>query len=317
MTTPGIRRRIELLDGGTGEELFRRGMPDDRKIWSAGALVHPEHHELLVDVHGSFLRAGSDFITCNNYGVTPGVSFSEEEIVKYCDVAGRLAQRARASKPSSRICGSLPPLLESYRPDRLVEFDDGLHLYSVIGSALRPYVDLFLGETLSTVEEAKMAILGVQDLQKPVMISFTLNTKGQLRSGMSADDAIRELIHFTTFYASTTRMHGVLFNCSQPEAISQALRCVQANEDLATSLQERDIRLGAYANRLTVIPEDWALAESSEPQAMRTDLEVEQYLRFVMEWIDLGAEIIGGCCGIGPEYIESIHNTLQAQGHRE
>jgi S-methylmethionine-dependent homocysteine/selenocysteine methylase len=32
--------RVKLLDGGTGEELFRRGMVDDRKIWSANALVH-------------------------------------------------------------------------------------------------------------------------------------------------------------------------------------------------------------------------------------------------------------------------------------
>ena len=42
---------ILILDGGTGEELFRRGVPDDRKIWSATALVNTEYHAVLKQVH--------------------------------------------------------------------------------------------------------------------------------------------------------------------------------------------------------------------------------------------------------------------------
>ncbi|KAL8015401.1 putative Homocysteine-binding domain-containing protein [Plasmopara halstedii] len=44
---------------------------DDRRIWSAIALVHEQHHNLLREVHMSFLDAGADCITSNNYGVTP------------------------------------------------------------------------------------------------------------------------------------------------------------------------------------------------------------------------------------------------------
>ena len=39
-----------LLDGGTGEELFLRGVPDDRKIWSATAIVHEKYHS-IVELH--------------------------------------------------------------------------------------------------------------------------------------------------------------------------------------------------------------------------------------------------------------------------
>ena len=38
-----------ILDGGTGEELFLRGVPDDRKIWSAKAVVDSQYHSVLQE----------------------------------------------------------------------------------------------------------------------------------------------------------------------------------------------------------------------------------------------------------------------------
>ena len=59
-----------LLDGGTGEKLFLRGVKDDRKIWSATAIVNKEYHGILEEVHRSFIDAGSQAITTNSYGIT-------------------------------------------------------------------------------------------------------------------------------------------------------------------------------------------------------------------------------------------------------
>ena len=60
---------VMILDGGTGEELFLRGVPDDRKIWSAKAVVDATYHQALRDVHRSFIEAGSDAVTTNSYGI--------------------------------------------------------------------------------------------------------------------------------------------------------------------------------------------------------------------------------------------------------
>ena len=81
-----------ILDGGTGEELFVRGVPDDRKIWSATAVVHPQYHSTLQQVHSSFVEAGADAITTNSYGIVPGVGFSIAEIQQHVATAGRLAR---------------------------------------------------------------------------------------------------------------------------------------------------------------------------------------------------------------------------------
>eukprot|EP00978_Attheya_sp_CCMP212_P010014 scaffold23974_cov52-Attheya_sp.AAC.6 len=193
-----------LLDGGTGEELFRRGVPDDRQIWSATAVVNANYHVILKDVHKSFINAGSQAITTNSYGVVPGVGFSVGSIAKYVATAGRLAREAVTESAihggqSALVLGSLPPLLESYRPDKVMNHSEGVQVYSVFVKALTPFVDCFLAETISSVEEASQAVEAVglaNESQIPILVSFTLNSAGLIRSGESAVDGVPRIIEF-------------------------------------------------------------------------------------------------------------------------
>lgn len=189
-----------LLDGGTGEELFRLGLPDDRKIWSAKAVVDPEYHSLLKKVHQSFLSAGSQAITTNSFGIVPGVGFSLEEVVKHCQTAARLAREA-VEGTESLVFGSLGPLVESYRPDLIMKHDQGASTYAAMISAMAEYVDCFLAETISSVEEAMQAMEGLsqsaENIRKyPMLISYTLQADGCLRSGEVAKLAIPRTIDF-------------------------------------------------------------------------------------------------------------------------
>lgn len=106
---------------------------------------------------------------------------------------------------------------------------------------------------------------------------------------------------------------GVLFNCAEPEAITKALQSIRADSELQRTLSERGVRTGAYANRLTPVEANWSMEESDAPQATRTDLDVKRYSEeFVSSWVkDSGATIVGGCCGITPEYIATIHSRLR------
>lgn len=146
---------VFLLDGGTGEELFRRGIPDDRKLWSATAIVHSEYHRILEEVHISFLHAGAQAITTNSYGIVPGVGFHNEmDRQKYMDMAGMIARRAATAsgKENVFVLGSLGPLIESYRADLIRPHVQGVQEYRIACEALRPHVDAFLAETMSCVE---------------------------------------------------------------------------------------------------------------------------------------------------------------------
>ena len=202
-----------LLDGGTGEELFLRGVPDDRKIWSATAIVHEKYHFIVDDVHRSFISAGSQSITTNSYGITPGVGFTDgNEVKRLVEKSGEIARRAvtdtSSSTPRALVMGSLGPLVESYRPDLIMKHDDGVHAYQFAVDGLYPYIDIYLAETMSCLEEACQAIEATSKfysdrrqsdssmLKHPMMVSFTLNSEGQTRGREPVTDAIPKLIQY-------------------------------------------------------------------------------------------------------------------------
>jgi len=191
------RKKVFILDGGTGEELFRQGVPDDRKIWSATAVVKEEYHETLKHVHRSFVHAGSQAVTTNSYGITPGVGFSLEDMVKHCATAGRLAREA-VKGTDALVFGSLGPLVESYRPDLIMEHQAGVAVYEKMAQSLLDNVDLFLAETMSSVEESMQAVEAVSKIteQLPMLISYTLDSAGKLRSGESATSCIPRILDF-------------------------------------------------------------------------------------------------------------------------
>ncbi len=295
---------VELLDGGTGEECFRLGVPDDRKIWSARALVDGQYHEIVRQVHRNFILAGSQYITTNNYSVTPGVGLSER-LEELTALAGRLAVQARMECErlgcsGIRICGSLPPLVESYRPDLVLPHDQAVAQYLPIVRSLGDTVDILVAETMSSIAEAISAVHAVKKVKsrKEIWVSWSLNSDGRLRSGERVTEAV--------YYLMREKVAAILFNCSEPEAIRIALAEIRGATDLLAKIRAAKIRLGAYANRLTPVPENFAIADTTEPQKMRTDVSVERYTEFARQWVALGAELIGGCCGIGPEYIADL-----------
>jgi S-methylmethionine-dependent homocysteine/selenocysteine methylase len=320
------------LDGGTGEELFRRNVPDDRKLWSATAVVHAEYHERLCAVHRAFLEAGADAITTNTYGLVPSVGFSVDEISQYCETAARLARQVvQETRPEAWVFGSLGPLVESYRPDVIRTHEEGVSIYRLMITAMASHIDAVLAETMSSVEEAMQAVdaLGLYNSSSkkelPMLLSFTLQANGNVRSHEPAECAIGRILQYArekhvrgTFsyhdrlywefspdsWCFTTAVLAALFNCCAPEAISIALQRIHTSSVTCA--------LGAYPNRLTEISPDWTMAESSGPQPFRVDLDVHHYAQLVQSWRDKYPllRIVGGCCGITPEHIAYVKQVI-------
>ena len=205
-----------ILDGGTGEELFLRGVPDDRKIWSAKAIVDAQYHSILEEVHNSFIDAGSHAITTNSYGITPGVGFVDgEEVKRLVAISGQIARRVvtktsssnpTASNPTALVLGSLGPLVESYRPDLIMKHDDGVKAYQFLIEGLYPNIDIYLAETMSCLDEACQAVDAISKfyngnqnqvhIKHPLLVSFTLNSEGQSKKGEPVIEVIPKLIQY-------------------------------------------------------------------------------------------------------------------------
>ena len=182
-------------------------------------MVHEKYHSVLAGVHRSFLEAGADAITTNSYGVVPGVGFTTDEISKHVATAGRIARAVVDNfnndndndndKPNKLVLGSMGPLLESYRPDKLMKDPDGIQMYGIIARALLSYVDMFIAETMSCVEEASQAIQVVGQLIaeeknerhcRAMIVSYTLDSHGLLRNGESASSAVTRTLDLCKFH---------------------------------------------------------------------------------------------------------------------
>lgn len=314
------RNELFLLDGGTGEELFKRGVPDDRKIWSATAIINEKYHDILKDVHNSFLDAGSMAVTTNSYGIIPGVGFNLKQIEQYVTLSGKIARDCvdthnDKNKTKKLVFGSLGPLLESYRPDKLLPYKQGVQIYQTMIHSLHPYVDCFLAETMSCLEESSQVLeaCAKQNYKnKPLLVSYTLRSDGKLRNGESVATCIDQL--FTLSSQQNVQLLAILFNCAEPEAITLALDEVYSNKSIIHNKDCLSGRpkflLGAYANRLTPIASDWSMEKSESAQPMRTDLSPQNYWEdHVSTWIQkYNLQIIGGCCGITPQHISFIKN---------
>lgn len=301
--------QFTILDGGMGRELKRIGAPFRQPEWSALALI--ESPQFVRDVHAAYVKAGADIITTNSYALVPfhiGKIRFENEAEALAERAGRLARQVaeRESEKAVRVAASLPPLFGSYRPD-LFNADDASRLLAPLVNGLSAHADLWLAETLSSTEEARVVADILSNDSRPLWFSFTLDDgsggaakSARLRSGEPVEDAVELCLQ--------RGAEAILFNCSQPEVMEVAV--IKATSAMQTAGSA--IPIGVYANAFPPQPKEATANETLLP--IREDLDPIGYLDWVHAWLGAGAEIIGGCCGIGPEHIEAIASARSMTG---
>ncbi|MEC8998708.1 MAG: homocysteine S-methyltransferase family protein [Actinomycetota bacterium] len=286
-----------LLDGGMGQELIRRGSPRSTEFWSAWAMI--EAPDLVRSVHADYVAAGCDVLTTNSYSTYANRlrPFGlEEQAEELCRTAGRLAREAAdATDRPVRVAGSLPPLRHSYNPSPDASYEQLKDEYSAMVEHLADSVDLFVCETMGALHEARAATDAAREAGMEVWTSFTLQggTGPHLLDGTPFNLACGEL-----------GADAYLLNCCPPEKVAEALPLLRA----AT---ERPI--GAYANAFLDMPVGWRGREGNPLPEARTDLGADPYTEIVMGWVEGGAEVVGGCCEIGPEHIARMRRALDVR----
>jgi S-methylmethionine-dependent homocysteine/selenocysteine methylase len=296
---------ITILDGGMGRELQRSGAPFRQPEWSALALFESPIH--VERAHDAFALSGADVVTTNSYAVVPfhiGEDRFKTDGLRLVKLAGELARKV-ADQRGVEVAGSLPPVLGSYRPD-LFTVEEATPILKVLIEGLSPYADFWLAETQSSLAEVKLVKQLLAGDARPLWISFTLEDshakdvmEGRmaptLRSGETVTDAAK--------LALELGVEALLFNCSQPEVMESAVRAAKA------VIGDAPIKIGVYANAFASEADD---AEANETlHDIRADLTPPNYLGWAKKWINAGACMVGGCCGIAPEHIKMLAEELK------
>lgn len=290
-------KNICLLDGGLGQEIYRRASTANASLWSVE--VMRREPEVVEAVHRAYIAAGSRVCTLNTYTATPhrlareGLADALELIHQQALAICRTA--VESSPHVVNIAGSLGPLVGSYRDTPDLTDEVMLNDYRRLCAAQKG-VDLFLIETMTNSREAMAACQAASETQMPYALGLRVEPDGQLHSGESLLDTIE--------HAMVHRPSAVLINCSEPEITTQTM----------PQLVKFGVPFGAYANGFVSVD---ALREGQTVEALerRQDVTIDAYTDWVLQWIESGASVVGGCCEITPAHIDHLHHTLQQQAN--
>jgi S-methylmethionine-dependent homocysteine/selenocysteine methylase len=293
-----------LLDGGVSTEIQKRGVPLDSNVWSG--LTTKTHPDEVRQVHEDYIRAGSQVITANTYSTARHVLESinlghEAKMINLKSV--QLAQQARdnAAEDDVWIAGSMssmPPLTASH------EVAVGKHAeasYQELAECLaHAGVDLIIAEMMRDIDNATMVIKAAVATGLPVWIGY---------STMMAEDGtdVRSLRWKNTDNTTATHDFSTLVKTLSPlgGAAAGIMHTQVDNIDPALEVLGKHWsgpKL-AYAETGRLLAPDWIFEEICPPQ---------EYAREIEGWIKKhGVQIVGGCCGTGPEHIRALKSLLQ------
>ena len=285
-----------FLDGALGSILLDRANKSSSGLWSAQFLL--DDPKAIKSLYEEYIGIGSDLITTNTYSTIPSYLNKEKISAKMPEliaIAGKLAKEVADQHDQVRVAGSLPPLEESYRPDLVLTEGEALPIYKTLIEGLLPYVDIFLCETISSIQETQNVLkaLDLYNKEIPIWLSWTLkeDKKDLLRSGESIEEAFK--------FAEKYNPEAYLFNCTDPNAISSGIEVL---------LNLTDKPIGGYPNVFSV-PDGWTL--DNDVETLKNDLTKESFSSFCKVWQVKGASIFGGCCGVGPELMAEMITTLK------
>jgi len=285
-----------VLDGGVGSELVRRGVR-----WRVNGLRTDT--AIVAAVHDAYLEAGADVLRTNTFQLNRrsyrnvfrdaahmrhiGAPDLEQRIPELVPRAVALAldARERSGRASVAIAGVMSPLEHCFRPDLAPADDAARAEHAEIAQLLADSgVDLLLLESMNTIAEARIAVEAARTTGLPVWVSFVIGADGHILSGEPLDSLGAEVI---------------LASCAPPEDIDRAL----------TGLLTQNTPFGAYAHLGRFDPPSWKF--EFFPQFSGTDTwPPERYASAARRWRAQGAQVIGGCCGAGPDHVRALKAEL-------
>ena len=291
-----------ILDGGMGQELLAKGLISKGTLWSTSAILDEKFHQLLIDVHTSFINAGANVIVTNNFSSRKVrlIQNKVEDKFEYVNKkACELANKARQiSKKNILIAGSLPPQNGTYVVD-----ERGINIikkdFKEQAEIIKPYVDFFYLDVISSAKEVEAACEVTEKMNMPVLVGLHLKKNGKIASGETVTEIVKKY--------KTSNWIGLIGACVSLEII----------ENSSKEMSDLDIPFGFKAN-LWNVEEPLPLHKfnrskfnevgknPNDTMGRRDEITGEIFYNFAKRIKEKGANILGGCCNINPEHIKSI-----------
>jgi len=276
-----------LLDGATGTELERRGVPCELPLWSARALL--DAPEVVAEIHAEYVAAGAEVLTADTFRTqrrTLARAGLGERARELTGRAVELARRAAEAAPRRVwVAGSMAPLEDCWHPERVPDDVALAREHAEHAENLRAAgADLLCVETLGTRREALAALHAARASGLPTFASFACDAQGRLLSGEPLAEVLAALRPLAPL--------AVLVNCLPPSHVEPALAALRAC----------GLPFGVYPNLGAPVAGAGRRTEDLDPAALAA---------LARRWVVAGARLVGGCCGTTPAHVRALAEALR------
>ena len=281
---------VVAIDGGTGTEMERRGVPKLTNAWNGGAAL--SHPDIVRDVHTDYIGAGANVIISNTFATgrnalnDAGVG-DDFEALNRRSIELAIEAREAAGRDEIVVAGGISHWTWSGNAPSLDEqYENTLEQVTIMADA---GAELLILEMMIDIARMKRVLDAAKTTGLPIWVGFTSGeedgfadwrTGVTLRGGELLTDAITALDDYDVDVI--TIMHsdvGVIDDC------------------LDVLDQVWDGPVGIYAHSGDYIDGEWIFDDVISP---------EDYAQLCRGWLDRGVRVIGGCCGTRPEHIHEI-----------
>ena len=287
-----ILERIEqgdilLSDGAMGTELQKRGL----KQGACPELLNLENPELVQAIHNDYFTAGSDIVETNSFGGTRARLSAYGLENKAYFLNRRAAELARKVCPAGKfVAGSMGPTGALLEPFGELSEDEAIDQFKEQAAALAEGgVDIFFIETMITLEEmgaAIKAVKAVSDLPIAATFTFELSPNGvHTNWGVDVATATQFLLDAGADIIGANCGEGV-------EVVVQVVRQMRSKTDKPI-LAQPNAGLPEVKGKFIAYPES--------PESMANKMRA---------LLQLGVNIVGGCCGTNPQHIRLLRQLI-------
>ena len=290
---------VIVLDSGISTELERRGAKMRDTQWSGSVSI--EAFDLLVDTHTAYIDAGADVITVNSYAssrlvldntkseenfkeinrknIEAALEAREKSGVKDILIAGSISHQASWQRDGTRVKAQI----ETQIPD--CELHDAFN--EMIGFHENGGVDFLLLEMMNIPYRMKPLFDCVSLSRLPVWCGFSAKQKtenSEITSWHDENISFEEIVKLSLDYKFDVL--GIMH--TSVDLISDCIQIIKKHHSGAVM---------AYPDSGYFKSPNWQFSEVISPSEL---------IEFALPWVDNGVNIIGGCCGLGPEHTKQL-----------